>query len=132
MHIDPIADMLTRIRNGLQRKHESVEMSYSKAKEAVAKVLKDNGYVSDVKVFKKKNSKLKGLSIVLAYEGDEPVIKSLQRVSKPSLRVYKKASEIGNVLNGYGLYVVSTSAGVMSSIDAKKRNLGGEIVCEVF
>lgn len=132
MHIDPISDMLTRIRNGALRHLDKVEMPYSKAKEAVALVLKTSGYVEDVKVYKEKDSKKKGLAITLKYVDGNSTMQSIKRVSKPSLRVYTTASDIDNVVNGYGMYVISTSKGVMSSIDAKKRNLGGEIVCEIY
>ena len=132
MHIDPISDMLTRIRNAAQRQIEKVEMPYSKAKESVANVLKFSGYIEDVKVFKEKDSKKKGLAITLKYIDGEHAMRSMKRVSKTSLRVYTSAEDIKDVLNGYGIYVISTSKGVMFSIDAKKRNLGGEIVCEVF
>ncbi len=132
MHTDPIADMLTRIRNALERHLKSVEMPYSTKKEAIAKVLKDEGYIAEVKTFKEKNSIKKGLNIVLLYNDGISTIQSIKRVSKPSLRIYRRAEEIGNVLNGYGMYVVSTSKGVMSSISARKKNLGGEIVCEVY
>lgn len=130
---DPIADLLTRIRNAQQRKKTEFEIPYSKVNEAVASVLKDNRYLKDIKVFKEKGSKLKGLKIELQYKGDVPAITLIQRVSKPSLRQYVNSKEIKPVLvGGFGMYVVSTSRGIMSSIDAKKKNIGGELICKVY
>lgn len=132
MHIDPISDMLTRIRNASVRKLAGIEMPYTKMNESIAKVLKSAGYVEEVKVFKVAGTKKSGLSITLGYDKGEPRFQALERVSKPSLRVYKKYEEIDFVLNGYGMYVVSTSRGVMSSVEAKKKKLGGELICKVY
>ncbi len=133
MMTDSISDMLTRIRNAQERQDAVVEMPYSKKLENIAKVLKDEGYIEDVKVFKYDNKAYKGLSLKLKYNAEgKPAIQHISRVSKPSLRVYKKYDEIKPVLSGYGMYVISTSRGVMSSTEAKRKKLGGEVICKVF
>jgi small subunit ribosomal protein S8 len=133
MNTDPIADMLTRIRNAHLRNIETVELPYSKTKEAIALVLKEGGFLSDVRVFKPKDKSYKYLSLDLKYSDEgEPAIKYIDRESKPGLRKYKKVKEITPVLGGLGMFIVSTSRGILSSKDARKRNLGGEIICRVY
>ena len=133
MMTDTISDMLTRIRNAQSRSSLSVEMPYSRKLESIAKVLKNEGYIEGYKVFKFDGKVYKGLNISLKYDSEgNPVISHISRVSKPSLRVYKKYGEIGSVLTGRGIYIISTSRGVMSSNEAKKKRLGGEIICKVY
>ncbi|MGC9385757.1 MAG: 30S ribosomal protein S8 [Hydrogenovibrio sp.] len=126
---DPIADMLTRIRNGQIAGHANVLMPSSKVKIAVAKVLADEGYVSAYSV-SDKNGKSE-LSVDLKYFEGKPVIEMVKRVSRPGLRVYKNKNELPKVIGGLGVAVVSTSQGIMSDRDARKAGIGGEIICYV-
>lgn len=131
MMTDPIADMLTRIRNALMTKHERVDIPASKIKVSIARLLKDEGYIRNYKVFK--DNKQGVLRILLKYnDKNEPVIKGLQRESKPSRRVYVGSKEIVPVLSGLGVSILSTSKGLLSDRDARRQNLGGEIVCSVW
>jgi len=126
---DPIADMLTRIRNGQQAQKVSVEMPHSKLKSAVANVLKDEGYITD---FGKTEVEGKPtLSVTLKYFGGKPVIEKIMRVSRPGLRRYSDASSIPEVLGGLGVSIVSTSQGVMTGKQAKAAGHGGEVLCTV-
>lgn len=128
---DPIADMLTRIRNAVQARHDATEMPSSKLKVAIAKVLKEEGFIKDYQVLD--NRPFKVLRIELQYTGKkEPVLTGIKRVSKPGLRVYTKASEIPRVYGGLGLAVISTPKGVMSGRQARRQNLGGEVICHVW
>ena len=127
---DPIADMLTRIRNALQQKHESVSMPASKEKQAIAKILKDEGFITDYSV---KGDVKKTLTITLKYaEDNKRVISGLRRISKPGLRVYAKVDNLPRVLNGLGIAIISTSNGMMTDRDAKKNHLGGEVIAYVW
>ncbi len=128
---DPLADMLTRIRNGVMAKFDSVEMPSSRMKVSVAKVLKEEGYITDYSV---QDDAVQGvLKVVLKYGKDgEPVITGIKRVSRPGLRKYSKAADIPRVLEGYGVAVVSTSKGVVADRDARSLNAGGEVICEVW
>ena len=127
---DPIADMLTRIRNGLKADKVSVEMPTSKVKTAIAQVLKDEGYISD---FVEKEVEAKpSLEVVLKYYEGQPVIEKLERVSKPGRRVYSSANELPAVIGGLGIAVISTSKGIMTERDARKAGVGGEVLCSVF
>lgn len=127
---DPIADMLTRIRNALQQKHESVSMPASKEKQAIAKILKDEGFITDYSV---EGDVKKTLTITLKYAGDNKrVISGLRRISKPGLRVYAKVDNLPRVLNGLGIAIISTSNGMMTDRDAKKNHLGGEVIAYVW
>lgn len=128
---DPIADMLTRIRNANQLRYTEVEMPTSKMKEEIAKILKDEGYISDYKI--ESSDKAKKLILNLKYGAKkERVITGLKRISKPGLRVYAKADEVPSVLNGLGIAIVSTSQGVMTGRDAKSKNLGGEVLAYIW
>ncbi|MCC7105259.1 MAG: 30S ribosomal protein S8 [Chloroflexi bacterium] len=128
---DPIADMLTRIRNGVQARHESVEMPSSKMKVAIARVLKDEGFVKNYQVLEK--GAFKVLRIDLSYAGrKEPVLTGIKRVSKPGLRVYTGYAEIPRVYGGLGVAVISTPAGVMSGQQARRQKVGGEVICHVW
>lgn len=127
---DPIADMLTRIRNALQQKHESVSMPASKEKQAIAKILKDEGFITDYTV---EGDVKKTLTITLKYaEDNKRVISGLRRISKPGLRVYAKVDNLPRVLNGLGIAIISTSNGMMTDRDAKKNHLGGEVIAYVW
>ena len=126
---DPIADMLTRIRNGQSAGKKSVSMPSSKVKLSIANVLKDEGYVSEFN--KSENDGKPELSIELKYYQGRPVIDTIKRVSRPGLRIYKKSNELPRVLDGLGIAVVSTSAGVMTDRAARKSGHGGEVLCIV-
>ena len=127
---DPIADMLTRIRNANQMKHEKVDMPASKLKKEVLELLKKEGYITFVQVVK--GSVQDTLRVTLKYMQTDRVIKGLKRISKPGLRVYAKNSEIPKVLNGLGIAVISTSNGVMTDREARKQKVGGEILAYVW
>jgi small subunit ribosomal protein S8 len=126
---DPIADMLTRIRNGQKARMVSVSMPASKAKEAVAKVLKEEGYVTDYAV--SGDGAEKTLSVELKYFQGTPVIERIQRASRPGLRIYRGKEDLPRVLGGLGVAIVSTSAGVMSDRQAREKGIGGEVLCIV-
>ena len=132
MSVDTIANMLSTIKNASMIKKPSVEVPYSKQKEEIAKVLESRGFVSKVKVFSEKNSPIKGLHIDLAYTNDLPAINDIKRVSRPGRRIYKEALKLDFVKSGYGVLVVSTSRGIMSGEDARKKKLGGEVLCKVW
>ena len=127
---DPIADLLTRIRNGHAAEKSEVSMPSSKTKLAIAKLLKEEGYVNDVKVVKVDGNKTV-LTIGLKYYNGKAVVEQLKRVSRPGLRVYKSAQELPTVKGGLGVAVVSTSKGLMSDRAARKQGIGGEVVCFV-
>lgn len=124
---DPIADMLTRIRNAQAVHKEEVSMPHSSVKESVAKILKDNGYISDISV--KKDGFRKEMTILL---NDSAVISDISRISKPGRRVYAKVKDIPVVKQGRGIVIMSTSKGVMAGSEAKEKKLGGEILCQVY
>ena len=126
---DPIADMLTRIRNGQKARKLSVSMPASKQKEAVATVLKDEGYITGFET--SGEGAAKSLSIELKYYEGAPVIEKVRRVSKPGLRVYRGKEDLPKVLGGLGVAIVSTSAGVMSDRQAREKGIGGEVICVV-
>ncbi len=128
MH-DPIADMLTRIRNAQLVGHSEVTMPASGLKGAIAKVLKDEGYIEDFAT--RENGSKKELAIALKYYAGRPVIERLERVSKPGLRVYKGRDDIPRVMNGLGVAILSTSRGVMTDRKARADGLGGEVLCIV-
>jgi small subunit ribosomal protein S8 len=129
--IDPIGDMLTRIRNGQMRSLNKINIPFSNFRLKILEVLKKEGYIIDFNI-NNGEKKIKFLSVDLKYYEGQPVIKEIKRVSKPGRRVYSKATSIPIVLNGLGLAILSTSKGVMSDTDAIKNNLGGEIICKVF
>ena len=130
MVTDPIADMLTRIRNANQQRHEEVVVPCSKLKVDLAEILKNEGFIKDYKV--EGEGVIKNIVITLKYKGNERVISGLKRVSKPGLRQYAKASEMPKVLNGLGIAIVSTSNGVMTDREARKLNLGGEVIAYIW
>ena len=128
---DPIADMLTRIRNANQMKHKTVEMPASKLKVEILNVLKQEGYIVD---FERLNKGVQGtLKITLKYlENEERVIRGLKKISKPGLRVYAKTDDIPKVLNGLGIAIISTSKGVITDKEARVMNIGGEVLCYIY
>ena len=126
---DPIADMLTRIRNGQKARMVSVSMPASKEKEAIASVLKDEGYITSYET--SGEAAEKSLTVELKYFEGTPVIEAVQRVSKPGLRIYKGKEDLPKVLGGLGIAFVSTSAGVMSDRQAREKGIGGEVICTV-
>ena len=126
---DPIADMLTRIRNAQLSEKSSVTMPASKLKAAIAQVLKDEGYVEDFAVHEADGKPI--LDISLKYYAGRPVIEKIERVSRPGLRIYKASSRLPNVMNGLGVAIVSTSKGVMTERKARASGVGGEVLCIV-
>lgn len=128
---DPIADMLTRVRNALGASHETVDIPSSKLKVSIAKVLKSEGYIKNFKIVSDGRNRL--IRIFLKYDEEgSPVIDGIERVSKPSRRIYAGYNEIPMVLKGYGISIVSTSAGIMTDRQARKTRVGGEILCSVW
>ena len=127
---DPIGDMFTRIRNGQLRSLSFVKIPASKFRLKILEVLKAEGYIKNILVEDEKNKR--NLKVDLKYYEGNPVIKEIKRVSKPGRRVYSRASSIPRIQNGLGLSILSTSKGVMSDIEARKNNLGGEIICRIF
>ena len=130
---DPIADMLTRVRNASNAKLPTVSMPHSKLKAALATALKENGFIDNFAVEDLGNNK-KGLTITLKYKGKNatPVIEGIKRVSRPSCRVYVNSTEIPRVLGGLGVAILTTSQGVVTDRTARKRNIGGELLCYVW
>lgn len=131
MMTDPIADMLTRIRNGIHAKHESVEVPASKVKKALAQVLVDEGYINGYEV---KEDDVQGTIVIdLKYgPNDEKVISGIKRISKPGLRVYVGKDDVPRVLGGLGIAVISTSKGIVTDRVARKEGVGGEVICYVW
>ncbi len=128
---DPIADMLTRIRNGIMASYDKVEVPCSKTKINIVKVLKFEGYIRNYKTIKDNNQGI--IVIYLKYNEDKsPVIRGLKRMSKPSCRIYSRHKKIPKVLNGLGINVISTSKGVMTDREARKMEIGGEIICSIW
>jgi small subunit ribosomal protein S8 len=130
MVTDPIADMLTRIRNAIMARHDNVVIPLSKAKVALAKILKDEGFITDYAIMKGETHRY--LKITLKYIDSQPIIMGLERVSKPGLRLYVKRGEIPRVYGGMGIAILSTSKGLMVGKEAWRRNLGGELLCYVW
>jgi small subunit ribosomal protein S8 len=130
MVTDPIADMLTRIRNANQMRYKEVEVPASKMKNEIARILKSEGFIADYKV--KKNNIQDILVLSLKYVDKERVITGLKRISKPGLRVYVKAEEVPQVLNGLGIAIISTSKGVMTDKEARANSLGGEVLAYIW
>ncbi len=126
---DPVADMLTRIRNAQMAEKLSVTMPSSKLKVAIAKVLKDEGYIEDFAI--RENGAKPELDVALKYYAGRPVIERIERISKPGLRVYKSKDDLPRVMNGLGVAIVSTPKGVMTDRRARAGNMGGEVLCIV-
>lgn len=129
MMTDPIADMLTRIRNASMVHKKEVALAYSKIKLAIAEILVREGFLEKIEVSEDKKPQI---LIKLKYQGRESAIYSLKRISKPGHRRYVKSTELGKVLNGFGLAIISTPKGVLTHIEAKKEKIGGELICEVY
>ena len=127
---DPIGDMIARIKNASLRNYKKVEIPSSKFKTKIADVLKNEGYINNYEVSSQEN-KFR-LEIELKYNYGAPVISSIQRVSKPGRRIFSSAESLPKINNGLGIAIVSTPRGVMTDIDARKQNIGGEIICKVF
>jgi len=133
MVTDPIADMLTRIKNGYLARHQAVEIPYAKAKEKIAKILVKENYLKNIKVSAKGSAKdRKKIICELKYEAGKPVLSEVKRISKPGRRVYIRWQKITLVLSGYGIMLISTSKGVMTGQQAKKKKLGGEVICKIW
>ncbi len=126
---DPIADMLTRLRNAAMVRKQDVVLPLSRMKFEIAKILEKEGYVTAVEKSDAHHGQLK---LKVRYDENGPVIRDIKRISKPGLRVYATKAELPRVLNGQGIAIVSTSAGLMTNKEARKRGLGGEVVCEVY
>ena len=128
---DPIADMLTRIRNASMVAHETVDIPASKLKVELAKLMKEEGFISDYAV--KEDGKFKVITVTLKYDANhKPVITKLERISKPGLRHYSKAKNLQKVLGGLGVAVVSTPKGLLTDRKARKENFGGEVLCYIY
>ncbi len=129
--LDPIADMLTRIRNANTNKHETVLIPQSKTKLAIAEILKEEGFIVDYKTTE--NEGIKMIEVTLKYgPNGEKVIQGLKRISKPGLRIYSNAEQLPQVLNGLGIAIVSTSKGILTDKNARKLNVGGEVLAYVW
>ena len=126
---DPIGDMLTRIKNAQARNHNKVSLPSSKFKAKIADVLKSEGYIIDYKI---NDEKKPLIEINLKYNSGNPVINTIERISKPGRRIFSSASSLPKINNGLGIAIVSTPQGVMTDVDARKKKLGGEIICKVF
>jgi small subunit ribosomal protein S8 len=130
---DPIADMLTRVRNGSLARHATVEIPFSKVKLALAKILQDEGYISGFDITDPEQKGRKQLRLHMKYDAERrPVVNGLRRVSRPGLRVYAGMHDIPRVLGGIGTVVVSTNRGIMTGQEARRRHLGGELIAEVW
>ena len=127
---DPIGDMIARIKNAQLRNHKKIELPSSNFKVKIADVLKNEGYIIDYKTFSELNKSK--LEISLKYHYGNPVISSIQRVSKPGRRIFSSAESLPKINNGLGIAIISTPKGVMTDIDARKQKVGGEIICKVF
>ena len=127
---DPIGDMIARIKNAQLRNHKKVLLPSSNFKVKIADVLKNEGYIIDYKTSSELNKS--NLEIILKYNSGNPVINSIQRISKPGRRIFSSAESLPKVNNGLGIAIVSTPKGVMTDIDARKQKIGGEIICKVF
>lgn len=128
MFNDPIADLLTRVRNANMRKHKTVSVPYSRVKADIVSILLAEGYISDFKVQEEKGSVKKNLIITLKYKGSQKAITGLKRVSKPGLRQYQEATKLPQVLNGLGIAVISTPKGIMTDKEARAAGIGGEVM----
>jgi small subunit ribosomal protein S8 len=130
--VDPVGDMITRIRNAQLRALNNVTIPSSKFRTRILDVLKQEGYIANYRILSNNKNKKESLLVDLKYSNGRPVIKKIKRVSKPGRRIYAKADSIAKIQNGLGLAIISTSMGIMSDNDAKTKNIGGEIICRVF
>ncbi|MBQ17125.1 MAG: 30S ribosomal protein S8 [Planctomycetaceae bacterium] len=131
MMTDPIADMLTRIRNALRIERPFVEVPASRMKQGIAEVLQREGYIWDFEVVDQPPQNVLRLNLKYGPNGEQ-VIQSIQRVSKPGLRVYNRCRDVGDILQGLGISVLSTNQGMLSNREAKSRGIGGEVLCEIY
>ena len=127
---DPIGDMIARVKNAQDRNHKKVELPSSKFKVKIADILKNEGFIKDFKVNTETNKS--SLSLELKYHSGNPVINTFERVSKPGRRIFSSAEGLPKINNGLGIAIISTPKGVMTDIDARKKRVGGEIICKVF
>jgi small subunit ribosomal protein S8 len=131
MTSDPISDMLTRVRNGIKARHAKVDVPASKLKTEIARILKDEGYILNYKIVDEGNHK--AIRVYLKYTAaNQPVIAKIERVSRPGCRVYVGSTEIPKVLGGLGINILTTPKGVMTGKSARKENVGGELLCQVY
>jgi small subunit ribosomal protein S8 len=130
MMTDPVADMLTRIRNASRMKKEHVDIPASKLKVAIAKIMKEEGYIKNLRVIKDRKQGI--LRVFLKYHNEEAVIEGVQRISKPGLRIYVQHDKIPKVLNGLGIAILTTSKGIMTDREARKQKVGGELLCTIW
>ena len=129
---DPIADMLTRIKNGYLARHKTVSLPHSKFKEELGKLLLEHGYLADFRVESEKKSPRKTITVKLRYQAKKPALEDVQRISKPGLRVYVDIKKLTKTPKRLGMTVISTPQGLMTLEEAKKANLGGEVICRVW
>lgn len=127
---DPIADLLTRIRNAYQVNHKTVDVPCSKIKQQIVKLLEKEGYLKSSELIKENSKKI--LRIALKYKNKKPAVDGIKRVSKPGRRIFMRVNKIPRTLGGYGITVISTSKGVMTDFQARKLKIGGEIICQVW
>ena len=127
---DPVADMLTRLRNANKARHDRVDIPSSNLKVEIAKLLKKEGYVSNFRIFKDRRQKI--LRLFLRYSDGQPIILGLKRISTPGRRVYCKKSAIPKIRSGLGTAVISTSKGIMTDVEARQNNVGGEFICAIW
>lgn len=127
---DPVADMLTRLRNANKARHDRVDIPSSNLKVGIAKLLKKEGYVSNFRIFKDRRQKI--LRLFLRYSDGQPIILGLKRISTPGCRVYCKKSAIPKIRSGLGTAVISTSKGIMTDVEARQNNVGGEVLCTIW
>lgn len=127
---DPIADMLTRIRNAVRAKHTTVDVPYSKVKNEIANILLNEGFIADSEIVE--NGTHKNIRITLKYKDSKSVIQGLKRISKPGLRIYAEKEELPRVLNGLGIAIISTSKGIVTDKVARKENVGGEVMAYIW
>jgi len=131
MMTDPIGDMLTRLKNALMARHRSIIVPASKMKLEIARILKEEGYIEDYKYIKEETQPK--IEIILKYdENKRPIIAGVKRISKPGRRIYRGYRDIPKVLDGFGIAIVSTSQGIMTDHEARKRKVGGEVICEIW
>ncbi len=127
---DPVADMLTRLRNANKARHDRVDIPSSNLKEGIAKILKKEGYISNFRIFKDRRQKI--LRLFLRYSDGQPIILGLKRISTPGCRVYCKKGRIPKTRSGLGTSVISTSRGIMTDVEAMQNNVGGEVLCAIW
>lgn len=129
---DPISDMIVRIKNANTRKHKTVSMPHSKLKMQILDIIRREGYITDFKVVEEKNSVKKEIVVTLKYKGNERVITDIKRISKPGLRIYTSVDLIPSVQSGFGVAIISTSKGLLTDKEARKENIGGEVLAYIW